>query len=173
MAKRFREEQQEQLSENTATPTSQLKFVVDAWMQVGAGGGAVEKLVERCKHRGCGAALWRSLYQGTFLGVCFGSQRGVDIAWGPAVPSASNGLPLSTYNPASASPRIPNLHFDLHPTFPVLLHFQVVQCRRVLKWTYATAYYAFADSLDASTEDKERLGQQQEFFEFNQVRPPV
>jgi hypothetical protein len=48
-----------------------------------------------------------------------------------------------------------------------------VQCRRVLKWTYATAYYAFADSLDASTEDKERLGQQQEFFEFNQVRPPV
>lgn len=46
---------------------------------------------------------------------------------------------------------------------------QVVQCRRVLKWTYATAYYAFADSLESSKEEKERLGQQQEFFEFNQV----
>ncbi len=31
---KFRNEQQETLSERTATPTSQLKFVVDAWMQV-------------------------------------------------------------------------------------------------------------------------------------------
>ena len=33
---KFRGEQQEILSERTATPTSQLKFIVDAWMQVGA-----------------------------------------------------------------------------------------------------------------------------------------
>lgn len=32
---KFRGEQQEVLSERTATPTSQLKFIVDAWMQVG------------------------------------------------------------------------------------------------------------------------------------------
>ena len=32
---KFKGEQQEILSERTATPTSQLKFVVDAWMQVG------------------------------------------------------------------------------------------------------------------------------------------
>ncbi len=31
---KFRGEQQEILSERTATPTSQLKFIVDAWMQV-------------------------------------------------------------------------------------------------------------------------------------------
>lgn len=32
---KFKGEQQEILSERTATPTSQLKFIVDAWMQVG------------------------------------------------------------------------------------------------------------------------------------------
>lgn len=35
---KFRERQQEPLSEITATPSSQLKFVEDAWKQVGGGG---------------------------------------------------------------------------------------------------------------------------------------
>ena len=37
---KFRNEQAEILGERTATPTSQLKFVTDAWMQVGAWVGA-------------------------------------------------------------------------------------------------------------------------------------
>jgi ariadne-1 len=39
---------------------------------------------------------------------------------------------------------------------------QVVDCRRMLKWTYAFGYYRFADQTAASKP-------QQEFFEFNQV----
>jgi hypothetical protein len=46
----------------------------------------------------------------------------------------------------------------------------VVHCRRILKWTYATAFYAFADPVNATKETKSRLAQHQEFFEFNQVR---
>ncbi|KAI3433888.1 hypothetical protein D9Q98_003690 [Chlorella vulgaris] len=45
---------------------------------------------------------------------------------------------------------------------------QVVHCRRILKWTYATAFYAFADPVNATKEAKARLAQHQEFFEFNQ-----
>lgn len=39
---------------------------------------------------------------------------------------------------------------------------QVVDCRRMLKWTYAFGYYRFADDSAANKP-------QQEFFEFNQV----
>ena len=39
---------------------------------------------------------------------------------------------------------------------------QVVDCRRMLKWTYAFGYYRFAEQSAASKP-------QQEFFEFNQV----
>lgn len=39
---------------------------------------------------------------------------------------------------------------------------QVVDCRRMLKWTYAFGYYRFAEQT-ATTKP------QQEFFEFNQV----
>lgn len=74
---KFRGEQQEVLSERTATPTSQLKFIVDAWMQV-------------------------------------------------------------------------------------------VHCRRILKWTYSTAYYTFEESAGAAKEERDRMAQHQEFFEFNQ-----
>ncbi|KAI7836399.1 hypothetical protein COHA_009731 [Chlorella ohadii] len=74
---KFRGEQQEILSERTATPTSQLKFIVDAWMQV-------------------------------------------------------------------------------------------VHCRRVLKWTYAIAYYTFEETAGASKEARDQMAQHQEFFEFNQ-----
>ena len=53
---------------------------------------------------------------------------------------------------------------------------QVVDCRRVLKWTYAYGYYRFAESAQAQTSAQastsaEALKQQQEFFEFNQVCP--
>lgn len=40
--------------------------------------------------------------------------------------------------------------------------YQVVDCRRMLKWTYAFGYYRFAE--DSATNKS-----QQEFFEFNQV----
>ncbi len=40
--------------------------------------------------------------------------------------------------------------------------YQVVDCRRMLKWTYAFGYYRFADDSGANKP-------QQEFFEFNQV----
>lgn len=46
---------------------------------------------------------------------------------------------------------------------------QVVHCRRILKWTYATAFYTFEEPAGASKEAKERMAQHQEFFEFNQV----
>ena len=42
---------------------------------------------------------------------------------------------------------------------------QVVDCRRMLKWTYAFGYYRFAE--DSATNKP-----QQEFFEFNQVQMP-
>ncbi|GAB4818029.1 hypothetical protein N2152v2_005075 [Parachlorella kessleri] len=45
---------------------------------------------------------------------------------------------------------------------------QVVDCRRILKWTYALGYYTFEEDLRASKAAKEAKAQQQEFFEFNQ-----
>ena len=47
---------------------------------------------------------------------------------------------------------------------------QVVHCRRILKWTYSTAYYAFEEVPGASAAAKQHMAQLQEFFEFNQVR---
>ncbi len=51
----------------------------------------------------------------------------------------------------------------------------MVDCRRILKWTYAYGYYRFAASAQAQTSvqtsaSAEALKQQQEFFEFNQVK---
>ena len=53
----------------------------------------------------------------------------------------------------------------------------MVDCRRILKWTYAYGYYRFAESAQAQTSaqasaNAEALKQQQEFFEFNQVYSP-
>ena len=48
---------------------------------------------------------------------------------------------------------------------------QVVDCRRILKWTYAFGFYNFDESV-VTKQTKitpEKLKQQQEFFEFNQV----
>jgi hypothetical protein len=45
----------------------------------------------------------------------------------------------------------------------------VVHCRRILKWTYSTAFYSFEEEAGAGKEARERLAQHQEFFEFNQV----
>lgn len=50
----------------------------------------------------------------------------------------------------------------------------MVDCRRILKWTYAYGYYRFAESAQAQISAQasaaaEALRQQQEFFEFNQV----
>ena len=39
---------------------------------------------------------------------------------------------------------------------------QIVECRRMLKWTYAYGYYAFADDEDTAAQ------QQRQFFEFLQ-----
>ena len=49
-----------------------------------------------------------------------------------------------------------------------------MDCRRILKWTYAYGYYRFAESAQAqgsaqASAAAEALKQQQEFFEFNQV----
>lgn len=51
----------------------------------------------------------------------------------------------------------------------------MVDCRRILKWTYAYGYYRFAEAAQAQTSAQasasaEALKQQQEFFEFNQVK---
>lgn len=51
---------------------------------------------------------------------------------------------------------------------------QVVDCRRILKWTYAYGYYRFGEqavSRNGAAVPAENLKQQQEFFEFNQVLP--
>ena len=42
---------------------------------------------------------------------------------------------------------------------------QVVDCRRILKWTYAYGYYRFGDQV----QEENAKEQQQSFFEFNQV----
>jgi len=49
---------------------------------------------------------------------------------------------------------------------------QVVDCRRILKWTYAFGFYNFDESVvrDQTKITPEKLKQQQEFFEFNQVQ---
>jgi hypothetical protein len=39
---------------------------------------------------------------------------------------------------------------------------KVIECRRILKWTYAYGYYSFADEEDAA------MGQRRQFFEFLQ-----
>lgn len=44
---------------------------------------------------------------------------------------------------------------------------QVVDCRRVLKWTYAYGYYKFDDVCNREIE------RQKEFFEFLQVGTPL
>ncbi len=51
---------------------------------------------------------------------------------------------------------------------------QVVDCRRILKWTYAYGYYRFGEQAlgrNGAAVPAETLKQQQEFFEFNQVPP--
>ncbi len=40
---------------------------------------------------------------------------------------------------------------------------QVIECRRIIKWTYAYGFYKFDAEADESVKS------QQEFFEFNQV----
>ena len=50
---------------------------------------------------------------------------------------------------------------------------QVVDCRRILKWTYTYGYYTFGaltEGTSTSSVPKDVLAQHQEFFEFNQVR---
>lgn len=41
-----------------------------------------------------------------------------------------------------------------------------MECRRILKWTYAYGYYRFGDNI---SEEDSAQKQQQGFFEFNQV----
>eukprot|EP00884_Botryococcus_braunii_P023086 jgi/Botrbrau1/9461/Bobra.0252s0082.1 len=48
---------------------------------------------------------------------------------------------------------------------------QVVDCRRILKWTYTYGYYRFGDQANTdklSKDAQDALQRQQEFFEFNQ-----
>lgn len=49
---------------------------------------------------------------------------------------------------------------------------QVVDCRRILKWTYAYGYYRFGEqaAAGAAAAPRDVLRQRQEFFEFNQAR---
>lgn len=48
---------------------------------------------------------------------------------------------------------------------------QVVDCRRILKWTYAYGYYRFGEqAVSGMAVPRDVLRQRQEFFEFNQVR---
>lgn len=49
----------------------------------------------------------------------------------------------------------------------------MVDCRRILKWTYAYGYYRFGEGMtgtNGATLSPEVIKQQQQFFEFNQVR---
>lgn len=51
---------------------------------------------------------------------------------------------------------------------------QVVDCRRILKWTYTYGYYTFGEHADKGSVSKQspaQLKSTQEFFEFNQVLP--
>lgn len=49
----------------------------------------------------------------------------------------------------------------------------MVECRRVLKWTYAYGFYSFQppDEREADVPPAASKEQQQ-FFEYNQARPP-
>ena len=49
---------------------------------------------------------------------------------------------------------------------------QVVECRRVLKWTYAYGYYSFEPQEErAPGAPPAASKEQQVFFEYNQARP--
>jgi ariadne-1 len=46
---------------------------------------------------------------------------------------------------------------------------EIINSRRVLKWTYTAGFYTFADlEAGASAAERDALGQRKEFFEFNQ-----
>ena len=53
---------------------------------------------------------------------------------------------------------------------------QVVECRRILKWTYTYGYYTFGEQADQPGSTTRipaaRLKQYLDFFEYNQVWPP-
>ena len=71
----------------------------------------------------------------------------------------------------ATQPRVP---FALDPRpAPWVPYLQVVECRRILKWTYAYGFYSFrpVDELDAEAPSPASKEQQQ-FFEYNQARPP-
>jgi len=143
-AAQFAAESLERLSDMTKTPTSQLKFIMDAWGQVGHWG--------QCgtSRRGWEGAGRR---QGQAMGHCTAMVAGVlPLCWPPA-PLVSMSVCCS---------------HTLQCGLQVLCVrvacccWQVIECRRILKWTYAYGYYSFDDDDDPNTE------QRRHFFEFLQ-----
>ncbi len=124
----FQEKLLEKLSEITMTPTSQLRFLLDAWLQARAAPGPAS-------HAGPPARRLRARASRQHPS-CWASQHGVKLA-----SAARRG--------------------------------QVVDCRRILKWTYAYGYYRFGEQAvngAAAAVSRDVLRQRQEFFEFNQAR---
>ena len=139
---RFRSDHQEVLSERTATPTSQLKFITDAWMQ----------------------ARWRSRVH---FALCLGA---VVVLLCTCAHLCVQGRGMCRAGSLSTIDPLPPSRTHVHVPPPALSHrLQVVHCRRILKWTYSTAFYSFEEEAGAGKEARERLAQHQEFFEFNQV----
>lgn len=165
--------QLEKLSELTATPTSQLKFVLDAWAQVRHSGCG---LLHSCQHKPC-PVISRGLQSAAcpsnlcFLMGCISGSPPCAAAC--SMKAVCISLSSSSAALASNSARTMQLDVltDCRPppaateTFrserSSSLCVQVMDCRRILKWTYAYGYYSF---------ENENNKARQDFFEYTQVR---
>lgn len=132
--------QLEKLSAQTHLPTSQLKFVTDAWAQV--------RWLELvcCLTAGCGED---------------GSGWVGASGWGPRrgwvalqLPSRAWVLKFVLERRLSSPCHATALSGACWPTHssaaPVLTLTQIIECRRVLSWTYTYGYYAFDPAVTAA-----------------------
>lgn len=104
----------ERLSESTKTPTSQLRFIMDAWAQVGSSPSAEVEELNRPPSRVLYTVVG-SYLNGSFL------------------------APLCVHVSFNLLPQCTSLHAPLVKTMIT----QIIECRRVLSWTYTYGYYAY------------------------------
>lgn len=147
-AAQFAATQLETLSDKTKTPTSQLKFIMDAWAQVGrwhimtghhdCRGMYLLIMWYRpcaCYKGGVGTESASNLVSSVaggwvcqcylLLGALHGCRQ-MRNGRSDAVAHCLSSLPWLGWLPAAAA-------------------VQVIECRRILKWTYAYGYYKFED----------------------------
>lgn len=208
----FQEKMLEKLSEMTMTPTSQLRFLLDAWLQARSPRrtprlGAQTLMLEphpdtlnplnplecQCPRSSTRCSLpaaligllWALVYSETLSVWQSGDQapefrikvlqRSSVTLWKlPEVGRACCNIGSRLFG------RLRGAELQAQPEPGACIQAQshvgvracqVVDCRRILKWTYAYGYYRFGEQAASGTAvPRDVLRQRQEFFEFNQAR---